>query len=560
MTAFARPSLLDNRYAVIAETSIYTYDDDDLVNYAEFLRNHGRYKTKDGFVDSSRRVRSLHRQQGDLQNSSSRTGGLLASISKSTSLSAPATTSKRSDRHTSKSAENKTRDYDKQMKIIEEEMIKAKQSEREAKRLEGDIKKEQRYLHHALRNLDVDATRKRYNSEKNLSKNLEEKDRIERELVKKREKQTKQRTERKVDSLQASKDKDRRNLLVCNDLARQYRTKSNELNVKHQQLGHIHSEFEQKVQQKELEESRLKKELANIAMALNLEAQKVKTEMGDFLALVDYDRNQTLKFSSDQDLRYAQTNAQGRNFEQERRRHSGDLSHQRSVLDAKQRDALHRIGDTKSRLDTIYAKQRQLNASTSVADHERRLKHLASKMTDVDNGRSQFSTLHSRDKSEDHDLEQTNRSLTRHTELETKRHEDHLRRLENLISQKEEVEYELRKSVKEAEFLRRKKEQEVQRLKTDIIRKKREDARIIQEAIHRSENEEKQIARSLAKEKTKLNRLQTRREGNHQRLTHQQAFTNENKQLLQTHEREHERLLSAQFKSQSTQSLNINTS
>jgi hypothetical protein len=38
MTAFARPSLLDNRYAAIAETSVYTYDDDDLVNYAEFLQ------------------------------------------------------------------------------------------------------------------------------------------------------------------------------------------------------------------------------------------------------------------------------------------------------------------------------------------------------------------------------------------------------------------------------------------------------------------------------------------------------------------------------------------
>lgn len=37
MTAFDRPSLLDNRYAVIAETSAYTYDD-DLVDYAEFLR------------------------------------------------------------------------------------------------------------------------------------------------------------------------------------------------------------------------------------------------------------------------------------------------------------------------------------------------------------------------------------------------------------------------------------------------------------------------------------------------------------------------------------------
>jgi hypothetical protein len=38
MTAFARPSLINDRYAVIAETSAYTYDDDDLVNYAEFLQ------------------------------------------------------------------------------------------------------------------------------------------------------------------------------------------------------------------------------------------------------------------------------------------------------------------------------------------------------------------------------------------------------------------------------------------------------------------------------------------------------------------------------------------
>jgi hypothetical protein len=38
MTTFARPSLLDNRYDVIAETSAFTYDDDDLVNYADFLR------------------------------------------------------------------------------------------------------------------------------------------------------------------------------------------------------------------------------------------------------------------------------------------------------------------------------------------------------------------------------------------------------------------------------------------------------------------------------------------------------------------------------------------
>jgi len=34
-------------------------------------------------------------------------------------------------------------------------MIKSKQTERESKRLEGDVKKEQRYLNHTLKELDV---------------------------------------------------------------------------------------------------------------------------------------------------------------------------------------------------------------------------------------------------------------------------------------------------------------------------------------------------------------------------------------------------------------------
>ena len=43
--------------------------------------------------------------------------------------------------------------------------------------------------------------------------------------------------------------------------------------------------------------------------------------------------------------------------------------------------ALRRIGDTKNRLDTIYAKQRQLNASVVVAEQDRRAAQLMSKMT-----------------------------------------------------------------------------------------------------------------------------------------------------------------------------------
>lgn len=92
--------------------------------------------TKGGYVDSSRRVRSLHRQQDDLlttqnQPSSSR-HGLLAAINKSSlSSSAPAATvSPRklngnelpSVISISTNLENKKKEYDKQMRLIEVSM------------------------------------------------------------------------------------------------------------------------------------------------------------------------------------------------------------------------------------------------------------------------------------------------------------------------------------------------------------------------------------------------------------------------------------------------------
>ncbi|CAF3746005.1 unnamed protein product [Rotaria sp. Silwood1] len=555
MTTFARPSLLDNRYAAIAETSVFTYDDDDLVNYADFLRKHGRYMTKAGYVDSSRRVRSLHRQQDDLllsqhQTSPSR-GGLLASISKSPlSSSAPlprSTTPKKLKQSTgnelpsvisiTKNLENKKKEYDKQMRLIEEQMIKAKQTEREGKRLEGDVKKEQRHLHHTLKELDNDATRKHFEAEKILSKNLEEKDKIEREFLKKKEQQTKQRTDHTIDLLQTNKDKDRQNILVCNDLARKYRTKVNELEMKHQQLTQLHTEFENKFHQKELEENRAKKELGEIAMALNLEAQKSKIEMNDFLNVMNRDRTQTIKHDLEQkqqfEERLNQTSIHVKNYDLERRRLSADVTFHRSMLDLKQREA--------------------------IAEQDRRAAELMTKMNDIENRRTNLMNQYLREKTEKSEERETvgaNKAKVRHAEFETRQHEDHLRHFQKTVSKNEEVEHELRKSVKETEFERRKKEQEVQQLKQELDRKKRLDSIHIREEIAKAEREEKDLEQQLTKEKSKLDKLHTQCEDNYLRLLKQREQIRETKTLLQIHQREHERLLRVHARSQSLQSLN----
>jgi len=76
-----------------------------------------------------------------------------------------------------------------------------------------------------------------------------------------------------------------------------------------------------------------------------------------------------------------------------------------------------------------------------------------------------------------------------------------------VVNENEEIEYQLRKSVKEAEFQRRKKEQGVQRLKEDLIRKKRDDAKKIHEAIIRSKQEEKELERHISKGKAELTKV-----------------------------------------------------
>lgn len=449
------------------------------------------------------------------------------------------------------------------MRLIEEQMIKSKQSERESKRLEGDVKKEQRYLNHTLKELDVDSIRKRIDAEKNLNKNLEDKDRIERDFLRKKEQQSKQRTDRTLDRLQSIKEKERRNDVVCNDLARQYRTKTNELEAKHQQLTQLHGEFETKIQQKEFEENRIKKELGEIAMALNLEAQKAKNEMHDFVNILNRDRTQTIKHDLEQerqfDERLNQTSIHVKNYDLERRRLSADVTLHRSMLDLKQREALRRIVDTKNRLETIYAKQRDLNKHAAIAEQDRRAAELMTKMADVESRRSQLADQNLKTKierSEARETEGAGKAKVRHAEIETRQHEDHLRHFQKIVSKNEEIEHDLRKSVKDTEFDRRKKEQEIQTLESELIRKKHSDSLRIRDEIARAEREEKELEQHLIQEKSKLEQLHVRREDQYLRLLKQREQIRETKILLQTHQREHERLLRVHARSQSLQSLN----
>ena len=185
-----------------------------------------------------------------------------------------------------------------------------------------------------------------------------------------------------MDSLQGNKDKDRRNLLLCNDLARQYRHKANELDVKHLQLGRIHSEFEQKVQHTEVRLCALiaSDSLLSFSSGLagrksnqeGIERHRLGVEFGSAKGEEWYEwflnvclsspfsqmivssfflgwsiksqkrspksRRFTLPNSRSITLDYSPTNLPGKSHDLDRRRLSGEGTLHRSMLDLKQRD------------------------------------------------------------------------------------------------------------------------------------------------------------------------------------------------------------------------------
>ncbi len=111
------------------------------------------------------------------------------------------------------------------------------------------------------------------------------------EIVKK----TKERIEKNLDMLAHSKDKGRKTLLVCNDLSRQYKLKMNELDLRQIELNTLQSQFEQKIRRKEEEEARVKKELAEIALALNMETVKAKVDLFEFRKMVETNKEKNIK-------------------------------------------------------------------------------------------------------------------------------------------------------------------------------------------------------------------------------------------------------------------------
>lgn len=108
------------------------------------------------------------------------------------------------------------------------------------------------------------------------------------------------------------------------------------------------------------------------------------------------------------------------------------------------------------------------------------------------------------EESENHFKIKANHKLT---ELKLKDHEDNLKHFQKLVQRDDEYEQDLYKNVKEAEFARRKKDNELKKLQDQFIEVKKQNAIQIKELIAKSFAQEQEIEQKIFREKAKLEKV-----------------------------------------------------
>ena len=110
-------------------------------------------------------------------------------------------------------------------------------------------------------------------------------------------------------------------------------------------------------------------------------------------------------------------------------------------------------------------------------------------------------------KSQEHESIFKIKASHRLTELELKSHEDNLKHFQKLVQKDEEYEKDLYKSVKEAEFQKRKKDNELKKLQDEYIELKKRNSVQIKDMIANALAQEKEYEQKILKEKSLLKRV-----------------------------------------------------
>uniref|UniRef100_A0A2C9LWJ1 Uncharacterized protein n=1 Tax=Biomphalaria glabrata TaxID=6526 RepID=A0A2C9LWJ1_BIOGL len=442
------------------------------------------------------------------------------------------------------------KDYQKKMRVIEDHMWQHKQEERELKRIEGDIIKNQRLVRHTLRDYENAVNKKKFSEEKKLNHSLERFTLMSREHLHKKEENDKQEFLDSHNETLAYNSQARKLELQLSDLERLYIAKRTAIELKRSEVLRLSQDFEAKLRHKEQEQHRLKQELADLAITLNLETQKARVHKFEFKKEKEKEKTdhiqEDLSAQNTLEKNLMNSNNDIKASMMSKNQLDMDLAVTKSHLEIKKRDEQRHLTDTQIQLNNNSNAQRKLNNSAVFAGLDLKAKNIEHKV-DVHNKRRLFKLRNyvqektEKESAENVVLEQ--KFKERQLEAQRYKHEDALKFFSKMVNKGEEKEQSLFSTVRTAEYNRKQQEHSVHRLQNSLAELKRINANKIKEEMVERQRNEETAQHKLLKEKSELDKVHALREESYWKLLDHRVRLKEDKLLLQDYEKEHQRLL-----------------
>jgi hypothetical protein len=166
--------------------------------------------------------------------------------------------------------------------------------------------------------------------------------------------------------------------------------------------------------------------------------------------------------------------------------------------------------DTRNNLEKIYQRQRNLNEAALIKETDKKAAEIDKKIEDINNRKNYIQSKALSEKiasSEAHEELFKSKAAHKFSELNAKAHEDHLKHFQKIVQKDEEAEKEIYKVVKESEFLRRKKDNELKKLQEQFNELKKQNAVTIKNAIAKAFAEEQEYQQKILREKASLDKV-----------------------------------------------------
>ncbi|XP_052240434.1 trichohyalin-like isoform X2 [Dreissena polymorpha] len=541
---FEKSRLIHSRYHVLRRPeSAPVPIEEDARNklskeYAAFLKEQERKVGPEGFLDSSKYSHTFYvkKEREKMKSQPERPKPSIVKLSTQ--------------------IDQDQKEHDKRIKVIEtsiqalkDHMWQHKQGEREMKRTEGDIIKNQRTVKHMLRDYENVINKKRMAEEVKLNKGLEKYTVLRKDFMHHTHDLAKERTDKSKQDDQIAKAAGRKVYLKASDLARTYKAKMSEMELRQVELLRINQEFEAKMRQKEQEQFQLKQELADLAIALNMEAQKGRVQ--SFEANREKKRERSSRIIEDLNAQQslenqlAKSDGDNKNAEMMKRKLSADLVLTKAHIAIKQRDDQRQLKSTLIRLDDNSNTQRELNEAAFHAEMDLRSKQMQQNIEAHTVRRVKLLKTNMKQKKLTEEAKQKvweERFKKRVSEKTRLEHEDSLKFFQKMVSKGEEQEQMLYGKVRNAEYGRQKQEQAVRRLQQQLAEVKRRNAAIVKQTLAERNQEEVELEQALIREKAELDKMHSQREESYVRLQKHRQLLKIDKHNLNGHEREHKRL------------------